>query len=67
MLRRSLKLVTSALGPTAPQVSIPLEFLATALHNLNKNKEAESLARQALNIRENNFPEDDPLIGKSLE
>lgn len=64
LLRRSLKLVTTGLGPTAPQVSIPLEFLATTLHHLNQNREAESLARQALSIREKNFPEDHLLIGE---
>lgn len=64
LLRRSLKLTTANLGPNAPQVSVPLECLATALHHTGRQYEAEPLARQALNIREAAFGSESPIVGK---
>jgi hypothetical protein len=65
LLRRSLKLVSAHLGPTSPQVSVPLACLATALHHLGNQSEAEPLARQALHTREAAFGPDSPIVGKT--
>jgi len=65
LLRRSLKLTTANLGPNAPQVSVPLECLATALHHIGRQYEAEPLARQALHIREAAFGSDNAIVGMS--
>jgi len=67
LLRRSLKLAVEDLGPDAPQVSVPLEMLATALHHLDRLDEAEPIARRALQIREAHFDSDSAVIGKLLQ
>lgn len=52
LLRRSLKLMFNHFGPDALETSEPMERLASVLNHLDKDDEAEVLARQALSIRE---------------
>ncbi|CAK9271172.1 unnamed protein product [Sphagnum jensenii] len=60
----SLKLVTSTLGSNSPQISIPLECLATTLHHLDRDDEAEPLACQALKLCECSFGSNSATAGE---
>jgi hypothetical protein len=62
--QHSLKLVTSTLGSNSPQISIPLECLATTLHHLDRDDEAEPLACQALKLCECSFGSNSATAGK---
>ncbi|CAM6104044.1 unnamed protein product [Calypogeia fissa] len=65
LLRRSLKIMTVHFGPRAPEVSVPLELLATALHHLGRGFEGEPLAREAVTIRESHYGENHAITGQS--
>lgn len=67
LLRRSLQIMMKKVPPDDPSITYPMLHLAVTLYNLNRDKEAESLALEVLRSREITFGKESPLVGEALD
>ena len=64
--RKSMEIFAKVKGPQHKAITIPMLPLAVTLHHLGRYEEAEKLALEALQIRENAFGKDSGHAGKPL-
>ena len=65
LLRTSLQIMAKTVRSDDQAMTFPMLHLAVTLYHLRRDEEAEQLALEALNIRENAFGKDSLPVGKS--
>lgn len=58
--------MSKSVRPDDQSITVPMLHLAVTLYNLNQDQEAESLALEAVRIREGSFGEESLPVGKDV-
>lgn len=66
LLRLSLHIISRTVGPEDNSITIPMLHLAVVLYHLKQDEEAETLALEAVRIRETIFGKQSLPVGKHL-
>ncbi|XP_020088876.1 nephrocystin-3 isoform X1 [Ananas comosus] len=67
LLRTCLHIMSKSVRPDDQSITVPMLHLAVTLYNLNQDQEAESLALEAVRIREGSFGEESLPVGEALD
>ncbi|KAM0939526.1 putative tetratricopeptide-like helical domain superfamily [Dioscorea sansibarensis] len=67
LLRMSLHIISQKVGPEDNSITIPMLHLAVVLYHLKQDEEAETLALEAVRIRETTFGKESLPVGEALD